>query len=124
MISSLNGKSVAVCIMQPSFRLVLPDGSIWTADSTPLPLCTETKTIDTVLGFPGILPPKYTGLERPLTNEEREADVIFVPLIEMYPFFLRLEGFKGQVMSPGIIRPIADRLPAAHFSTVVVLRVI
>lgn len=121
MISMLNGKSVAVCIMQPSLRLVLPDGSIWEANSTPLPLRTETSAIETVFGFSGALPPKYIGLERRLTADELATDAIFVPQIDMYPFYLRLEGYRGQVLSPGIVRQV-DGKPAAHYSTVTVMR--
>lgn len=123
MIATLNDRRIAICIAQPSLRLVLPFGEIWEAVSTPLLLSTTSTPAQTVLGFDGQRPPSYTGLTRGLTAEELAADAIFVPLVGEYVPLLRAAGYRGQILTPGVIRPSpgpSDR-PAAHHSTVTVL---
>jgi hypothetical protein len=123
MIATLNNRRIAVCISQPSLRLVLPSGEIWEAVSTPLLLSTSSSPAPTVLGFDGQRPPSYTGLTRPLTADELAADAILVPLVEAYVPLLRAAGYRGQIITPGVVRPHpgpGDR-PAAHHSTVTVL---
>ncbi len=118
---TLHGHTVAVCIAQPFLRLVLPDNSIWDATSTPLLLDTASTRTPTVLGFDGQRPPVYRALARVLAAEELAAQAIFVPSIQEYIPLLRAAGFRGQILSPGAVRPAKDGKVAAHHTTVTVL---
>ena len=119
-LAALNGHAVAVCIAQPSIRLVLPDDSIWEAASTPLRLDTTSTPAPTVFGFDGQRPPAYLALTRALTVDELAAEAIFVPFITAYVPLLRAAGFRGQILSPRL-RSMHDGKVAAHHATVIVL---
>ena len=119
-LAALNGHAVAVCIVQPFIRLVLPDGSIWEAESTPLRLDATSTPAPTVLGFDGQRPPAYLALARALTVDELAAEAILVPFITAYVPLLRAAGFRGQILSPRL-RPMNDGKVVAHHATVIVL---
>jgi len=120
-IATLHGHAVAVCISQSSLRLILPDDSIWEAASTSLLLDAASTSAPTVLGFDGQRPPAYRALARTLTAEELASEAIFVPAVAEYVPLLRAAGFRGQILTPGVIRPAKDGKVAAHHATVTVL---
>ena len=49
------------------------------------------------------------------------ADAIVVTLVSEYVRLLRAAGFRGQILTPGLIKPASDSKPAAFHNTVVVL---
>jgi hypothetical protein len=104
-VKMLGDVSVAVMISFPSASIRLPDGTLWTAESTPLKLITTQPKVSSVFGWDVLESPESTGMfDRALTDEELVADVALVTAMPGHVEPLRAAGFRGAVYSPGYVQ--------------------